>query len=410
MKTDIPLIAIGEPAPAHMVRESQRSSRVKIGARTIHGYQKSIIHLRLRITLLGVLISCYRNPADWIRGLRYLIRLRKKVLGNHRLRKMVRVGPLYYMGLYSPGWNDATYRKFIASELMHFKPHSLPTYRFNQVFLAVTKKCPLQCDHCYAWDTLNQKDTMDVRKFRSILADLVRVGTMQLYLTGGEPLVKFDMLLQMLSCLPPEMKSWVSTSGFQLTPEKAMRLKNVGLTGVFISLDHYLPEKHNAFRKYPEAYSWALRAVRNALEAGLVVTFSICLSDEMCQKDSLIKYMDLAREMGVHFVQFFEPKAVGHYRDKHVELSAKSVRIAEETFLEFNFGKYHQDYPIISYHGYYKRRIGCFGGGSRGIHVDADGNLNACPFCQKGYGNVFEGNFDAGIAAMSNEGCPGARS
>ena len=406
MNTEIPLISVGEYEPISTARKSLEGSQLEIKSKTIHGIHKSIIHLRLKVTLLRVLISCYRNPADWIKGLRYLIRLRRKVLGNYRVKKMVRVESLYYMGLYSPGWNDATYRKFIASELMHYKRHKRATYRFNQVFLAVTKKCPLQCEHCYAWDTLNLKDTMDIRKFRNILADLMRVGTMQLYFTGGEPMVKFDLLLQMLSCLPPEMKSWVSTSGFKLSPEKAQRLKNVGLTGVFISLDHFLPEKHNAFRNYPQAFDCAMQGARNALDAGLVVTFSMCLSDEMCQKDNLTRYMDLAKKTGVHFVQFFEPKAVGHYRDMPVELSTDSIRIAEETFLKMNFGKHHLGYPIISYHGYYKRRIGCFGGGSRGIHIDADGNLNACPFCQKNYGNLFDGNFDIKIATMAKKGCP----
>ena len=371
----------------------------------ISGLSKTWIHLKLRWTLVTILIHCYRNPLDWIRGLRYLIRLRRRVMGKHRLRKMVRVNGLYYMGLYSPGWNDETYRRFIASELYHFKPHGLKTNRLNQVFMAVTKKCPLQCEHCYAWDTLNTRDELNAEQYLKILAPLREMGISQVYFTGGEPLLRMQVLEPLIRALGPSSKSWLSTSGFRLTREKAARLKQSGLTGVFISLDHYDPEKHNAFRHYDKAYEWALEGAKNALGAGLVVAFSICLSDEICRESELIQYMELARDTGVHFVQFFEPKAVGHYRGKDVTLNAQAIEHAEAFFLKMNFGREHLDYPIISYHGYYQRRVGCFGGGKRGIYVDADGNLNACPFCHKSYGNLLVDDPGERIEQMAVSGC-----
>ena len=372
----------------------------------VNGLLKSWVHLRLKWTLLQVIYSCYKNPADWFGALRYLIRLRRSILGNFRVRKMVKINGLYYMGLYTPGWNDSTYRRFIASELYHYKAHKKPVNRFNQVFLAITKKCPLRCDHCSAWDTLNQRDELGLAEFTKILDQVSSQGATQIYFTGGEPLVRLKVLLPLIRQLPGHTKSWLSTSGFQFTAEKAKQLKDAGLTGVFVSLDHYKAEKHNSFRHYEHAYSWALRAAHNAREAGLVVAFSICLSNAICTKEELMKYMTLARESQVHFVQFFEPQAVGHYKDKAVSLSRQAMATAEAVYLEMNFGKKHLDYPIISYHGYYKRRVGCFGAGKRTLYIDADGNLNACPFCQKNYGNLLEGGLKEKVRSMAESGCP----
>ena len=218
-------------------------------------------------------------------------------------------------------------------------------------------------------------------------------------------MVKFILLHSLIAGLSPEIKAWMSTSGFQFTAERAKLLKQAGLTGVFVSLDHYKEEKHNAFRNHKNAYSWALKAARNALNANLVVAFSICLSDAMSPEEELIKYIRLAKDTGVHFVQFFEPRAVGHYKGKPVELSAKAIQRIEAFFLKLNFGKNHLDFPLISYHGYYQRRVGCFAAGKRVLYVDADGHVNACPFCQKSYGNLLEGGLDNKLKEMTKLGC-----
>ncbi|MDX1314256.1 MAG: radical SAM protein [Eudoraea sp.] len=375
------------------------------GLTIVTGWRKSWIHLRLKGTLLKVLIRCYPNPIDWIRGLRYLIQLRRKVIGNHRVRKMIRVGKLYYMGLHAPGWNDSAYRKFIASELYHFKPHNQPRVRFNQLYQAITKKCPLQCEHCSAWDTLNMKDELGLEEYQQLIRDVEREGLSAVYFTGGEPMVKFELLQNLISGLAPDTRAWMSTSGFHFTSERAKLLKEAGLTGVFVSLDHYDEDKHNTFRNYKDAYSWALRAAKNALDAGLVVAFSVCLSEELSTEEELSKYRALARNTGVHFVQFFEPRAVGHYKNKDVELSREAIQRVEAFFLKMNFRKEHLDYPLISYHGYYQRRVGCFAAGKRVLYIDADGNINSCPFCQKSYGNALEGGLDEKVQQMSGAGC-----
>jgi MoaA/NifB/PqqE/SkfB family radical SAM enzyme len=205
--------------------------------------------------------------------------------------------------------------------------------------------------------------------------------------------------------MPPDIKAWVNTSGYRLTHDKALRLKEAGLTGVVISLDHFEEEKHNAFRNYREAYYWAMEAAKNALEEGLVVAFSVCLSEELSTEETLMEYMTLARNRGAHFVQFLEPMAVGHYAGKDVALSKEAKQRIEAFFLKMNFGKDHTDYPLIAYHGYYQRRVGCFSAGKKAIYIDADGHLNPCPFCLKSYGNLLEGGLEEKVRKMAGVGC-----
>jgi hypothetical protein len=46
-----------------------------------------------------------------------------------------------------------------------------------------------------------------------------------------------------------------------------------------------------------------------------------------------------------------------------------------------NFDPVYADYPIIIYHGYHQKRLGCLSGGNRGLYIDSEGFVNACPFC-----------------------------
>ena len=110
--------------------------------------------------------------------------------------------------------------------------------------------------------------------------------------------------------------------------------------------------------------------------------------------------------MGVSFVQILEPKAVGHYFGKEVYLSDDQISLLQDFYLEMNYNPKYKEYPLISYHGYYQRRQGCYAAGNRSFYVDTDGDINACPFCQKKTGNVLDATFDYSLQELQNLGCP----
>jgi MoaA/NifB/PqqE/SkfB family radical SAM enzyme len=385
---------------------AKKVSRNQSPHRMISGIQMKWIHIRLKLTLLKVLIKNYDSPLDWVKGLQYLVKLRRRFLGDHALKKMARVSGKYYMGLYTPGWNDIEYERFIASELHNFKETKSSKYRFNHVFLAITKKCALQCDHCYEWDSLNKKDVLTIETLHAIVKRVQDMGTAQIHFTGGEPMLKVDMVISMMEKAAAGTNFWMNTSGLKLTDANAYKLKEAGLTGVFISLDHFSPEEHNSFRNYKDAFYWAKEGAKNAFKNGLVVAYSICMRKEFVSVENVLEYMEMAKDAGVHFVQFLEPKAVGHYKNEDVTLNNEHIAILENIFLDMNFSNRYTSYPIISYHGYYQRRQGCFSAGKKGVYVDTDGDINPCTFCHRKSGNILDPEIDTLLATMATSGCP----
>jgi len=382
------------------------SSATAYKHKIISGLYMRSIHIGLKLSLIGIAMTCYRNPLDWIRSLQYLVRLRRRFLGNHKLQKLVYVDGKYYMDLFTPGWNSSVYKQFIASQLNAFKPvnRDLVT-RFNTVFLAITKKCALQCEHCFEWDNLNKKEVLSDSELHEIVQKIQSRGVNQILLSGGEPLLKMDTLVNILKKADKSTDFWILTSGFKLNDTNAKRLKEAGLTGVMVSLDHFIPEKHNAFRHFKDAYYWVEEAVKNANNNGLVTVLSLCATREFISEENLMSYMELAKKLKVSFVQILEPKAVGHYANKDIFLNQEQLEILENFFLKMNFNANYSTFPLITYHGYYLRRQGCFSAGKKSMYIDTDGDMNACTFCHKKTGNVLDSNFDKNLEILKSEGC-----
>lgn len=69
------------------------------------------------------------------------------------------------------------------------------------------------------------------------------------------------------------LRSVFGTNGTLITEEMALKLKNAGAMGMGISLDSMDPEKHNKFRKFPNAWEGAVRGMRNCRKVGLPFKF-----------------------------------------------------------------------------------------------------------------------------------------
>lgn len=386
--------------------KKERGNKAIHKSRIVSGLAMHLVHIKLRLTLVSVAMHCYSDPRDWPKALRYLVKLRRKFLGDSEIRKMAFAGGKYYMGLFTPGWNGTRYRQFIASQLNDFKPIRTKANRFNTVFLAVTKKCALQCEHCFEWESLNKKDILSPDKISRMVARIQEVGASQIHFSGGEPLLKMDTLLQVLRHAKKTTDFWVLTSGFKLTKTNAHALKEAGLTGVIVSLDHFIPEKHNRFRGFNDAYYWVEEAIKNALANHLVVALSLCATREFISEGNLLAYIELARKMRVSFVQILEPRAVGHYAGQDVLLQPEHIKKLEAFFIRLNFSKEYALYPIITYHGFYQRRFGCLSAGVKGMYVDTNGDMNACPFCHHKSGNVLDADFDGNLKSLVSRGCP----
>jgi MoaA/NifB/PqqE/SkfB family radical SAM enzyme len=104
-------------------------------------------------------------------------------------------------------------------------------------------------------------------------------------------------------------------------------------------------------------------------------------------------YAEKARGLGVNFIQLQEPYAVGGYAGKDIMLSDEQLTILDLFYKELNYNEKYKDYPLVVFHGYHQRRMGCFGG-NKYFYIDSDGNIHSCPYCRSSHANVLDGTFE----------------
>lgn len=107
----------------------------------------------------------------------------------------------------------------------------------DYVRISVTDACNLRCIYCMP---NAQKETSQPLKddIISIAAAFIELGAKKIRLTGGEPLLRNDIveIVSDIRSLSPDVKIAMTTNGV-LLGEKAMMLKEAGLDRLNISLD-----------------------------------------------------------------------------------------------------------------------------------------------------------------------------
>jgi len=231
----------------------------------------------------------------------------------------------------------------------------------------------------------------------------VSAGACQLFLSGGEPLLRFDDLHALVSRFSGEADIWVLTAGSGLTAAKATSLREAGLVGVSLSLDHWDPSEHDAFRGKQGTFETARRAALSAREAGLLLSLSLCPTRRFVSEANLRAYRDLACEWGAAFIQVMEPRAVGRYEKQDVELDdTQKVRL-ERWYREAN--ALEVSGPSVAYVAYSERRGNCPGAGDRVVYVDTRAMLHPCPFCREGESCLTKTPFAEALPALRARGC-----
>jgi len=372
------------------------------------GFFASLVFYWFSLRDLVIISSFYSSPFKGIQVVRKTISLFKTVPGAFHT-KYVKIDGKYWRGYYIPGWRTPMQKQFLSTKANLIIPHRKVTSRLLNVYFSVTKRCLLNCVHCSDWDNINSGKDLSLKELNLITAKLIDLGIVAIHFTGGEPMTRVGELTKLINEYRGQSLFYILTSGYNFTAENARRLKTNGLTGVSVSLDHYIEDLHDAFRGKNGTFQLARQAIRNAIEYDLIAILSLCITKKTATKEFLFSYMELAKEWGVAFVQILEPRPVGKYKNKDVQLSGEQIKLIENFFKTFNKRKEFKDYPIVVYHENYMRRTGCLASGKTALYIDAEGDIRSCPFCSKRSGNALKDDIAEMADKLSERGCSSFR-
>jgi MoaA/NifB/PqqE/SkfB family radical SAM enzyme len=371
----------------------------------VSGFKRRTIRLRMMLRIVILALRRYRGLGKALLALKQIIVKRRKIHGNKFVLKYVRADGRYFAALNVPGWPSKAFDSFIKSELDKSDDIKQSHHNLHTAIFSITSRCSYHCEHCYEWSNISSEEILSIEELQIIQQKLHDQGICHLQYSGGEPLSRIDALIDLLSKRKADVDYWILSSGYKMTFATAKSLKDNGLTGAVISLDHWEEEAHNAFRKHPKSFYWAREAVIQCKRAKLATGLSICATREFISKQNLWRYADLAKSWGVGFIRILEPRQIGNYKGEDVHLSKGHIEILETFFLEINSKRAHRKYPIVMYPGYHQREVGCVGAGNRYIYIDSKGDIHACPFCQDQRGNALKDSLNDSIGSLQETGC-----
>lgn len=147
------------------------------------------------------------------------------------------------------------------------------------VVLHITNQCNLSCQHCYVDASPNRKTELSTEHIFNCLSMLAKMGTIDVILTGGEPLIRpdFVQIIKYISSLG--MSSEILTNGTLVTRKMAKNIAECGVDQVLVSLDAPVPDIHDKLRGITGSWSSALSGIRNLKSVGVKVV----VNTVMCQ-------------------------------------------------------------------------------------------------------------------------------
>ncbi len=267
-----------------------------------------------------------------------------------------------------------------------------------------TKRCNLFCRHCYR-ESGPQADTsgeLTTAEGLSLLKEIKAAGFHLLILSGGEPLLRDDIVELVAAAKAEGLIPAMGTNGVLLTPDLAKALASAGLRGIAISVDSLDPAYHDAFRGQSGAYAKTQAGIENALAAGLRVQINLTLTEQnQGEFDKMVSYYE---QKGVHAIHPFFLVPTGRARsmgEEELKASAYFSMIRNilerqsSTALELKPTCAPQFMPMAKELGLAQRFTrGCLAGTAY-CCILPHGDVHVCPYLPVAVGNVRQTPFSA---------------
>ncbi|MGW1423349.1 GTP 3',8-cyclase MoaA [Bradyrhizobium manausense] len=203
--------------------------------------------------------------------------------------------------------------------------------------VSVTDRCDLRCFYCMSEDMtfLPKADLLTLEELDRLCSAFIAKGVKKLRLTGGEPLVRRNVMTLVRS-LSRHLASGalneltLTTNGTQLA-KHASELADCGVRRINVSLDTLDPKKFREITRWGEIDK-VLEGIEAARAAGLAVKINAVALKNL-NEDELPDLMRWAhgKNMGLTLIEVMPMGEIGSGRiDQYLPLSLVRARLAQQ--------------------------------------------------------------------------------
>jgi radical SAM protein with 4Fe4S-binding SPASM domain len=181
-----------------------------------------------------------------------------------------------------------------------------------KITLGITEGCPLRCRTCYAdCASAPKSGELGIEQWTRFVDEVVADGVIQIYIEGGEPLLK-PGLLGLLSQCAADAMTMMRTHGTLIDENMAKALKASGLGRVLIDLMGASARTHDAWSGVAGSFDAACAGIRHCVQRGLPVDVLVVLTRQTAAE--LNGILTLAADLGVQRVGILRLYPLGRAR------------------------------------------------------------------------------------------------
>ncbi len=214
--------------------------------------------------------------------------------------------------------------EFFFSDFSHALEKTGKAFPPLYVLWDCTRRCNLNCAHCGA-----SKETYPVEltatQIKKLVDELAEMKVRFFAATGGEPLMRKDLLEILSYAKRKGINTGFATNGFFITEKTADEIQLAGIGSVQVSLDG-LENTHNKIRGNPESFSRALNAIKLLKERKIRIV-SVATTVSPLNLNELPDLLELLKETGVRLWRLGIIMPIG--RSKSGELILRSGQLRE---------------------------------------------------------------------------------
>lgn len=208
--------------------------------------------------------------------------------------------------------------------------------KIDYLRISVTDRCNLRCYYCMPPEGVEFKDHSEILRYEEIVEIVetgVKLGIKKIRLTGGEPLVRPQLvkLVRMLNQIPEIEDISITTNGILLA-RYAEELLAAGLDRVNISLDTLQADKFKKITGFDNHHQ-VISGIETALKLGLnPVKINVVLMKGI-NDNEVFDFINLTKEASLH-VRFIEFMPAGNNSakgdDRYLGINELKERISRK--------------------------------------------------------------------------------
>lgn len=143
-------------------------------------------------------------------------------------------------------------------------------HKLRLLFWETTTACNLNCVHCRACPEAERSpEDMSTQEGKALLDQIAEFSQAAVVLSGGEPLVRPDILEFAAYGTDKGLRMLLATNGTMLNDRLSEEIRDSGIQRVAVSIDGADAATHDLFRQQAGAFESAWRGIRSLVKAGL---------------------------------------------------------------------------------------------------------------------------------------------